>query len=123
MADAASIFSAIASGAPKGGLLGALPGIGNAASGVIPQSSTGGSTPMAAPKSIAAPSGGPVAPTPPTIPMSPTPQIGTTATPGAGGAMIPTTPLPAPPNTSGITPINSQDFKSVYGDDTGTLIG
>ncbi len=36
--------------------------------------------------------------------------------------MIPSTTLPAPPNVSGITPIKNEDFNSVYGVDTGTLI-
>lgn len=121
MADVASIFGAIASGAPKGGLLGALPTIGNAASGIIPQNSTGGSSPVAA-KSITAPTGGPTAPAPPTLPGVPAPQIPTIGSPGGGGAMVPSQPLPAPPNVSGIDPIKNEDFNSVYGVDTGTLI-
>jgi len=120
MATMPRVLSALQKGA--GGIGTDIANIGNASFGVIPQSSTGtgGSVPMAKPALMG---GGPQAPTPPTLPGVPAPQVGTIATPGAGGAMIPTTPLPAPPNVTGVTPINNQDFKSVYGDDTGTLIG
>jgi hypothetical protein len=92
--------------------------IGNASSGVIP--TTGGSMPVA-PKAVAAPTGGPQAPTPPTLPGVPAPQVPVIATPGAGGGMIPSQPLPTAPLPTG-QPINGGDFNSVYGVDTGTAI-
>ena len=107
-------------GSAISGVGSAIGKIGNASSGVIP--TTGGSQPVS-PKSVSAsvPSGGPQAPTPPTLPGIPAPQVPVIATPGAGGGMIPTQPLPTAPLPSG-QPINGGDFNSVYGVDTGTAI-
>lgn len=101
------------------GVGGSIANVGNASSGVIPQAQSG-----AQPKSVGGGSlptqgpiaGQPAAPTPiSSLPGVPAPQVGTTATPGAGG-MIPSQSLPAAP------PINGQDFNSVYGVDTGSAI-